>query len=282
MYCKRILASNEKLEIWERTNHQGVNQGVDPHEHPNGRAHEADASPHAEHCTGVVVGLQSGAALALGDDDEGVQDFVELGQVEPEAPESETLVPEPSNVRRIRTATRAEQYELVLVLPHTRRGIVVHSISKSPRAMHFAQSVGGTSKTILRPQARPWFPKQLKLAIPRPSVSQRPQHAPAHERREDSEQDIVRDDEDEEQPRLADPPRLVAARAIPLVDEHDGDCVDGGDGRRDLPVQRTIVECWLYAEGCGEGALVFGRREGQRRRVGREAEDPGWRETHTN
>ena len=55
------------------TYHHGVDARVDEGKHPDGSRHVADTGPHAEHGTSVVVSLQSGAALALHDDDDGVE-----------------------------------------------------------------------------------------------------------------------------------------------------------------------------------------------------------------
>lgn len=78
------------------TYHQCVDSGVEEAEHPDGGGHEAHTSPHAEHGTGVVVSLERGAALSLGENDGRINDLVELGQVEEVSVERETLVPHPA------------------------------------------------------------------------------------------------------------------------------------------------------------------------------------------
>ena len=75
-----------------------MDAGVEKGKHPDWRGHVADAGPHAHHGTRVVIGLQSGTALSLGQDDGRVKDLVELGQIEPPAPEGEALVPQATNV----------------------------------------------------------------------------------------------------------------------------------------------------------------------------------------
>ena len=60
---------------------------VDKREHPDGRTHIAHTSPHTEHSTSMMIRLKSGASLALGQDDHGVDDLVELAQVEEPTPE---------------------------------------------------------------------------------------------------------------------------------------------------------------------------------------------------
>lgn len=62
----------------KETYHDGVDEGVDKDKHPDRWRHVADASPHAKHCSCMVIGLQQTALFPLGQDDEGVYDFVEL------------------------------------------------------------------------------------------------------------------------------------------------------------------------------------------------------------
>lgn len=68
------------------TDHHSVNARVEEDEHPDWRRHEANARPHAQHCAGMVVGLQGCASLALCNNDERVEHLVELGEVEPPSP----------------------------------------------------------------------------------------------------------------------------------------------------------------------------------------------------
>lgn len=81
-----------------KTYHKSVNARVDQDKHPDGRAHVAHACPHAHHCAGMVVGLKGGAALALHEDDHGVDNFVEFAEVEEPAPEGEAFIPESTKV----------------------------------------------------------------------------------------------------------------------------------------------------------------------------------------
>lgn len=74
--------------------HDGVDQGVENDKDPDWWRGESNSGPHGEHCTCVVVGLQKGGLLALGQDDEGVDDFVEFGEIEEEAKVGETLFPD--------------------------------------------------------------------------------------------------------------------------------------------------------------------------------------------
>jgi len=74
--------------------HDGVDEGVEDDKDPDGGGLVVDAGPHGDHGTGVVVGLEEGRAAALEDDDDGVDDLVELGEVENVAPVAEGAVPE--------------------------------------------------------------------------------------------------------------------------------------------------------------------------------------------
>ena len=77
----------------------------------------------------------------------------------------------------------------------------------------------------------------------------------------------MRDHKAVEETRLRDGPGLVSATTVVLVDQYDGDGVDGGNGDGDFPVKCPIVEAMVDAEGSSKRALVFWRRE--RERVGR-------------
>lgn len=83
------------------THHHSVDSRVDQGKHPNGRRHEAHAGPHGQHSAGMVVLLERSAALALGQNDGRVKDLVELGEVEPPAPESKAFVPDSAHIRGV-------------------------------------------------------------------------------------------------------------------------------------------------------------------------------------
>lgn len=67
---------------------------VDKDEHPDGRRHVAHTSPHTHHSTGMVVRLERGTHFPLGEDDEGVENLVELAEVEDPAVEGQAFVPD--------------------------------------------------------------------------------------------------------------------------------------------------------------------------------------------
>lgn len=71
--------------------HQGVDEGVEDDEDPDGRGHVSDAGPHAEDGAGVVVALEEGGGSSLEQDNDGVEDLVVLGQVEEVGVEGQTF-----------------------------------------------------------------------------------------------------------------------------------------------------------------------------------------------
>lgn len=74
--------------------HDGVDERVEDDKDPDGGGLVVDAGPHGDHGAGVVIGLEKGRAAAFEDDDDGVDDFVELGEVEDVTPVTERAVPE--------------------------------------------------------------------------------------------------------------------------------------------------------------------------------------------
>lgn len=134
-----------RVQAFRKSHHKSVDEAVDEDKHPDRRAHVAHTSPHAQHSACVVVGLQSRAALALCDNDERVQDLVELAQIEDPAPESETLVPQSSNVSVIGSTVRSHVDERVLGLPNVDGCVVGNRVAESSRSVDLAQRVRNTS-----------------------------------------------------------------------------------------------------------------------------------------
>lgn len=121
--------------------------------------------------------------------------------------------------------------------------------------MHFTQRVRRARRSIRRAQTRPELPEKMMLASG-PSMSQRPDHAHKRERREDSKEDIVSDDEGLEGLGLAEAVGFVVALAVDLVPEDDGDGVGEADGDGDTVVEGALVQGRVDGEGDGEGARV--------------------------
>lgn len=63
--------------------HQRVDERVEHHKDPDGRALVSDAAPHAHHGPCVVVALQKAGRSPLEQDDGRVDNLIELGYVEP-------------------------------------------------------------------------------------------------------------------------------------------------------------------------------------------------------
>jgi hypothetical protein len=122
---------------------------VDQNEHPDGRGHEAHASPHGQHSTGVVVFLEGGAALSLCENDGRVEHLVELGEVEPPAPKGQALVPDPADVGLVwQTRVCVHQDVGVLASPYARSRVIRHRVAQAARAVDLAQGVDGTHNSV--------------------------------------------------------------------------------------------------------------------------------------
>lgn len=178
-----------------------MNEAVDEDKHPNRRAHIAHTSPHAQHSACVVICLQSRAALALCDNNEGVQNLVELAEVEDPTPEGQSLVPQSSDVSRVRVAVRAHVDERVLRLPDVDGGVVGCGVTKTSRSVDLAHGIRDTCKAIGVVKAGP-------------GVSESSEHGDKGSEAVDRKGDIVEDDEGLEEGLASDPPGLVVTLAV--------------------------------------------------------------------
>jgi len=216
---------------------------VDQTEDPDGRRHETDTSPHAQHSTGMVIGLESAAALPLGEDDERVENLVKLGEVEDPAPEGEALVPEATDIGRVRQTVRPQANTLVVRVPDVIGGKVRHSIPEASGTMHLAQRIHGPDQRIL-------------LAVVRNCSLQRLEHGHACYRRIHRQEHIVQDDKGEEGSALADAPRLVSMLSVVRIDQRDRDGVDSCNGRRYHGVEGSLEDAGRYRERRTERRLL--------------------------
>lgn len=227
--------------------HKSVDEAVDEDKHPDRRAHIAHTSPHAQHGACVVVRLQSRAALALCDNDEGVQDLVELAEVEDPTPEGQSLVPQSSNISRVRVAVRAHVDERVLGLPDVDGGVVGRCVTKTSRSVDLAHRIGNTCEAI-------------GVIKPGPGVSEGSEHGDEGSEAVDRECDIVEDNEGLEERLASDPPRLVVTLAVHGVETEDGDDVGGREEEWHLWAHREVEQPWRDAERRAKRALSDGRR----------------------
>jgi hypothetical protein len=227
--------------------HESVDEAVDEDKHPDRRAHIAHTSPHAQHSACVVVGLQSRAALALCDNDEGVQDLVELAEVEDPTPEGQSFVPQSSNVSRVWVAVRAHVNERVLRLPDVNGGVVGCGVAEASRSVDLAHGIGDTCKAIGVVEARP-------------GVSKGSEHGDEGSEAVDCECDIVEDNEGLEEGLTGDPPRLVVTLAVHGVESEDGEDVGDSEEEWHLWAHREVEQPWRDAERRAKRALSDGRR----------------------
>lgn len=87
-----------------------MDKRVENAEDPDGRRHKTiihirnrnkqvygvnipNTSPHANHCTSMMVGLQETTLFALGNDNSRIDNFIELAQIEQPSVERQSLLP---------------------------------------------------------------------------------------------------------------------------------------------------------------------------------------------
>ncbi len=71
-----------------------VNKGVEDDKDPDGKGIGSQTCPHAQNGTRVVIALQQTCVLSLEQDDDGVNDFVVLGEVKEVGPVMKVFVPQ--------------------------------------------------------------------------------------------------------------------------------------------------------------------------------------------
>ena len=246
-----------------------MDEAVDEDKHPDGRAHVAHTSPHAQHSASMVVGLQSRAALALCDNDEGVQNLVELAEVEDPTPEGQPFVPQSSNVGRVRVAVRAHVDERVLGLPDVDGRVVGSSVTEPSRAVDLAHRVCDTCEAVGVVEARP-------------GVSESSVHGDEGSEAVDREDNIVEDNEGLEEGLACNPPRLVVTLTVHGIEGEDGEDVSGSEEEWHLGAHREVEEPWRDAKRRAERALSDGRRQRARQVGRREGEELLGRQREVN
>ena len=247
--------------------HEGVDEGVDEDEDPDGDGHVADARPHAEHGAGVVVRLQGGAELALGEDDEGVEDLVELAQVEDPAVVAQPFVPHASHLEvagAAGAAQAAQEGAGVRAVPPAGRVVEEQRAAEPGRPVDAAEAVGRGSDAAGAERADD-------------GAAHAAQHAPEGPGRVDGQENVVEDDKGEEGPRLAHGPGLLAARGVEPVQCLGGDGVQGRHGQGDLGVERGLEDAVGDVEGAHDARGHRRRRQRLRRIARREDEEAGIR-----
>lgn len=191
------------------TYHQGVDKGVDENEHPDRSRHVAHASPHAEHSTSVMVGLESRAELALGEDDEGIEDLVEFAEIEDPTVVSQTLVPETTGLSP--AGKIVNEGGVSSDRDEGARGVVVvDGVSNADRTVQTAEAISGTGKALGTSRVENTPPHTAK-------------HTPKGPGRVDGEEDIVEDDKDLEGAGLGDGPGFLVMRLVVNIEALDGD-----------------------------------------------------------
>lgn len=200
-----------------------MDKGVEEAEDPDGAGHVTHTSPHAHHSTGVVVGLQRRAVFALGQDDEGVENLVELAQVEEPTVEVETLGPHAAGLK---TAGHA------IAGSHVRSGALRGGIPASGGIVE-VYGVAQASRSVWAAEALSRGSKAARSKGMGDAPLHNAHHAPEGPGRVNGEEDVVQHDKGEEGACLADAPRLLVAGLVVLVEQLGRDGIDGGDGQWD-------------------------------------------------
>lgn len=124
-----------------------MNARIDKDKHPNRRRHVAHTGPHAHHGASMVVSLESRAQTALGEDDEGVEDLVELAQVENPAVESQALVPDAAQISAAGSAIASEGDSIGVRGPAALVLVVVDGVAQASRPMKPSHAVDKGTET---------------------------------------------------------------------------------------------------------------------------------------
>ncbi|KAH6606657.1 hypothetical protein Trco_005810 [Trichoderma cornu-damae] len=214
---------------------------------------------------GGVFGHDGRAVLALGQDDEGVEDLVELAEVEDPAVVVEALVPHAARLGAAGHAGAGEHGGSRAGrgrVPAPGGVVVVDGVAQAARPVEAAEAIGGGRDAAGAEGADEAPPHDAH-------------HAPEGPGRVDGQEDVVQDDEGEEGARLADAPGLPAARLVVLVEQLCRDGIGGGNGQRNPSVQGRHVEAVGDVEGPQNRSRDMRRRQRCRRVGGGEVEETG-------
>jgi hypothetical protein len=198
-----------------------------------------DSSPHADHGTRVVVGLKKRALLSLQQDNGGVDNLVELGEVEPPSVPSERILPKTLNLN-----TRGDESSI-------HHGSVAHKDSPG-----LLTDLAQASDRVLE-----------RALVER--VVHSPHHSDKGPSRVDCEEDIVKNDEDLEDAGVGNAVRLSVGA---VVEEVRGNGVDGGNGERYPYVKSGGVNVGGNGDVVGDNERGLASGEGGGERRGREGE----------
>jgi len=153
----------------------------------------------------MVVSLQSRAPLPLGRDDKGVQELVELAEIEQPAPEGETLVPHAANIGGVRSSVWQQVDDGVLDLPGSGGRVEGDGVTQTARTVYLAERVGHTGQSVGVVEAGP-------------DTIRSPRQGSKGDGRVEGQEDVVQHDKDLEGASLCNPPRFVSIANIVRVD----------------------------------------------------------------
>lgn len=205
----------------------------------------------------MVVGLQGRALLALGQNDRGVDNLVELGQIEEPAKVSQALVPKTSSIGGVWHAV-GQVHARVGNRPFISDRAVGSSVAVTTGSVNLAERVHDSNQTV-------------GIIAVWERAAECLEHAHESPCGVDSQEDIVENDEQFEQSSVTERPWFISATFIDAVKQYHGERVDSGDCDGYPDVQHLVIKIVRDVEGllpC-EGVGVR-RRNGHRELMGRE------------
>lgn len=213
---------------------------VDKDKHPNGRGHVAHTGPHAHHGTGVVVGLERGAQLALCQDNEGIENLVELAEVEDPAVKGQALVPDAAHVGAIGSSVTCQGDIAGVGCPAAFLGVVEDCISKASWTMEAGHAVDEAVDTLGGGRIDHTTVHDADHTVKRPC-------------RVGGQEYVVGDNESVEETGFADGPWLLAIGGVVDVQELRSDGVDGSNGQRHFRIEGGLVDVVRDQDWRGRG-----------------------------
>lgn len=203
-----------------------MNERVEEQKGPDGHRHVAHTSPHAHHGTGMMVCLQSRAQLALGNDDQGVNNLVELADVKQPSVESQSLIPHTAAGGAIRAS--GERSAVRVAVPAMVSVTVVDAIADTWGPEDTAEAVRSAGPARWPRRAKDTAPQHAERPPPCPS-------------RVDGKENVVRHNKPKEGSGLADCPWPLVCRLVIGIQELDGDGISGCNRNGHLGIQPSGV-----------------------------------------
>lgn len=137
---------------------------VEEDEDPDGCRHVAHTSPHGHHSTGVVVSLECRAVFALGKDNQGINNLVELADVKDPTVECQPLVPNSAPVIWAGRINSIRSTGTQRWFPDSSSLVVIDTIFQTGSSVDLADTVNSTGPAIGSNRAHNRVPEGIQHA----------------------------------------------------------------------------------------------------------------------